>query len=69
MLFYLIHPLYPFGGKFLGDSNSSFRIQTDPWHQGHSIISQLQNTKSSIINFSGKKKSLQMYQNCVDDNV
>lgn len=41
MFLYLIHPLYPFGGKFLGNSNSSFRIQTDPWHQGHSIISQL----------------------------
>lgn len=48
-LFYLIHPLYPFGGQFFGDTDGSFRIQTDPWHQGHSIISQLKNTKVTLL--------------------
>lgn len=71
LLFYLIHPLYPFGGKFLGDSDSGFGIQTDPRHQGHSIIGQLQNTKKVDQQLFGKKcfNLLELCWRCINTQI
>lgn len=46
---YLIDSFHPFRGQFLGDSDGSFRVQTNSWHQRHSIISQLKTQTNTLI--------------------
>ncbi len=42
---YLIHSLHPFRRESLRDTDSSLWIQTDAWHQGHTVISQLKDNE------------------------